>query len=503
VKKPFSVITLFICLILVGTMQANPAGADENATAKWNNFQFRVFSQGVAVSNAKIGINGSCCAQADSSGNYSVIGKQFWLTEGKYPFRIYPTGREIKLAAPSLYWVYIVDNQEPKVVDKDDNPVPIENGVHVLVLESPNLVGTFTMPNNYKGSRIFAQLSGFNGQTDQESVYSEVSNQYGYLIDSKREGPFVPYLMFQDGATRRYAMGPICRFVAPYTQCLDFAVNPPNLKVRMVSSSGTPLDRLGIYLSPIVESWQLNGLTMDSNSDLRFYASLADGVYWLNSTFELQVKQGRIPLIFNLQTGAEYQVNDGEVDLPANTGTVIYNVPTRVVYKLETAEILPGGASFRVLPLTGQYLQASFSVIGDPAFETTIGGVRYTLEKPASIDSSGLILITGLKFKDRVQVILRDAAGHVLTHSAVVVIDKLTDSERAKQEAEAKAAADKAAADAAAKAAADLKAKQEAEAKVMAKAAQKKTTITCVRGKLTKKVTAIKPKCPAGYKVKK
>ena len=31
----------------------------------------------------------------------------------------------------------------------------------------------------------------------------------------------------------------------------------------------------------------------------------------------------------------------------------------------------------------------------------------------------------------------------------------------------------------------------------------RKTTITCVKGKLTKKVTALKPKCPTGYKVKK
>jgi hypothetical protein len=31
----------------------------------------------------------------------------------------------------------------------------------------------------------------------------------------------------------------------------------------------------------------------------------------------------------------------------------------------------------------------------------------------------------------------------------------------------------------------------------------KKTTISCVKGKLTKKVTAVKPKCPSGYKVKK
>jgi hypothetical protein len=86
---------------------------------------------------------------------------------------------------------------------------------------------------------------------------------------------------------------------------------------------------------------------------------------------------------------------------------------------------------------------------------------------------------------------------------------------KAKQEAEAKAAAEKAAAElkarqeaeakaAAEKAAAELKAKQEAEAKAAAEkaAASKKTTITCVKGKLTKKVTAVNPKCPAGYKKK-
>ena len=60
---------------------------------------------------------------------------------------------------------------------------------------------------------------------------------------------------------------------------------------------------------------------------------------------------------------------------------------------------------------------------------------------------------------------------------------------KAKQEADAKAAADKAAA--------ELKAKQAAAAKA---AAAKKKTITCVKGKLSKKVTAAKPVCPSGYK---
>jgi hypothetical protein len=95
---------------------------------------------------------------------------------------------------------------------------------------------------------------------------------------------------------------------------------------------------------------------------------------------------------------------------------------------------------------------------------------------------------------------------------------------KAKQEAEAKAAAElKAKQEAEAKAAAELKAKQEAEAaakaaadkiiqdakleaaRILAEAkaaAAKKITITCVKGKLTKKVTATKPKCPAGYRKK-
>jgi membrane protein involved in colicin uptake len=84
--------------------------------------------------------------------------------------------------------------------------------------------------------------------------------------------------------------------------------------------------------------------------------------------------------------------------------------------------------------------------------------------------------------------------------------DLVTKSAEAKskivQENESKArmSADlKAKQDAEAKAAAELKAKQDAEAKA---AAPKKTTITCLKGKLVKKVTAVKPVCPKGYKKK-
>jgi membrane protein involved in colicin uptake len=93
--------------------------------------------------------------------------------------------------------------------------------------------------------------------------------------------------------------------------------------------------------------------------------------------------------------------------------------------------------------------------------------------------------------------------------------------EEAKQEAEVKAAAElkakqdaeliakvlaarQANSDAAQRAAAEIKAKEEATAKAAADKAAltKRATITCVKGKLTKKVTAMKPKCPPGYKKK-
>jgi M6 family metalloprotease-like protein len=91
--------------------------------------------------------------------------------------------------------------------------------------------------------------------------------------------------------------------------------------------------------------------------------------------------------------------------------------------------------------------------------------------------------------------------------SEAVKLEKATAELKAKQESEAKVAAE-------AKAAAELKAKQEAEAKVAAEAkaaleakaaseaVTKKTTIICIKGKAIKKVTAVKPKCPKGYKKK-
>lgn len=72
---------------------------------------------------------------------------------------------------------------------------------------------------------------------------------------------------------------------------------------------------------------------------------------------------------------------------------------------------------------------------------------------------------------------------------------------KAKQEAEARAAADVRAA--AERIIQDAKLEAERLLAAIKATVTKKTTITCIKGKLIKKVTAVKPKCPAGYKLKK
>jgi cell division septum initiation protein DivIVA len=83
------------------------------------------------------------------------------------------------------------------------------------------------------------------------------------------------------------------------------------------------------------------------------------------------------------------------------------------------------------------------------------------------------------------------------TKGSVVIINPIAKAAADKILSDAKAVADKILSDA--KAVTDAKVQAVADAKA---AAKKKTTITCIKGKLTKKVTAVKPKCPAGYKKK-
>jgi len=85
---------------------------------------------------------------------------------------------------------------------------------------------------------------------------------------------------------------------------------------------------------------------------------------------------------------------------------------------------------------------------------------------------------------------------------AKAAVERAIAESNAKAEAEAKAKLEAIKkAEAEAKATAELKAKQEAEAAAKA-AVAKKITITCVKGKTVRMVTALKPKCPQGFKKK-
>jgi hypothetical protein len=86
------------------------------------------------------------------------------------------------------------------------------------------------------------------------------------------------------------------------------------------------------------------------------------------------------------------------------------------------------------------------------------------------------------------------------TAASKAISDLLASELRSAQEIDSRIASELLAKqEAIARAAAELIAKLEADAKA---AALKKTTITCIKGKLIKKVTAVKPKCPPGYRKK-
>jgi F0F1-type ATP synthase membrane subunit b/b' len=92
---------------------------------------------------------------------------------------------------------------------------------------------------------------------------------------------------------------------------------------------------------------------------------------------------------------------------------------------------------------------------------------------------------------------IQEAKAKVEAEAKLEAAAKAAEELRTKLEAEARVSAEKIIADARIEAERIL-----SEAKAAAAAIAKRTTIVCIKGKVTKKVTAIKPKCPAGYKKK-
>jgi hypothetical protein len=115
---------------------------------------------------------------------------------------------------------------------------------------------------------------------------------------------------------------------------------------------------------------------------------------------------------------------------------------------------------------------------------------RFTLEKPRSMPY----------LTEAIKLIESFTTGFSTKYQERLVREKAAAELAAKQAAEL----EKARLIASANAAAEAKAKSELEAlaKAKLKTIEKKTTITCIKGKQTKIVTSINPKCPTGYKRK-
>ncbi|GEM_PF-944245 len=192
---------------------------------------------------------------------------------------------------------------------------------------------------------------------------------------------------------------------------------------------------------------------------------------------------GSLALVIEFRTESEFD------SLKGNDGLLVYLIDMKVASLKGPISIQPSEQDLVLNPRDDveRYSRAPLS-----SGQSVKVGDLVILAEEVSKDRAAFRVLTRVEFQAR-----QDAEA------------KAAAELKAKQDAEAKTAAElKAKQEAEAKAAAELKAKQEAELKAQQEAttkaaSAKKTTITCIKGKLTKKVTAVKPKCPAGYKVKK
>jgi len=213
---------------------------------------------------------------------------------------------------------------------------------------------------------------------------------------------------------------------------------------------------------------------------------------------DLKIMEGEDPKLSEYTTGAalsEYLIAWGGF-----SNSLLVN---QISFKLRNPDTMSGfRQAFKIVygqSLDDFYIHALpyinyVSANWKSAYATSPEALAFITERLGAVKAAETVAVAAAKAAADKAAVDKAAADKAAVDKAAA--DKVTADLKAKQEAEAKAAADKVAA--------DLKAKQEAEAKAAADkvAASKKITITCIKGKLTKKVTAVKPVCPAGYKKK-
>jgi M6 family metalloprotease-like protein len=201
---------------------------------------------------------------------------------------------------------------------------------------------------------------------------------------------------------------------------------------------------------------------------------------------------GSLALVVEFRAESEFDVLNG------NDGLLVYLIDMKVASLKGPISIQPSEQDLVVNPRDDveKYSKAPLST-GQSVKVKDL--VIYAEE--VSKERATFKVLTSVEFLAKKEAEAKVAAELKAKLDAEVAAAKAAAELKAKDEAEALAAAElKAKQDAEAKAAAELKAKQDAEAKA---ALVKKLTIICVKGKLAKKVSAVKPKCPSGYKLKK
>ena len=303
----------------------------------------------------------------------------------------------------------------------------------------------------------------------------------------------------------------------------------------------TEMDRqlISFYCSTLVRAWDTEVQTQDYinslwNKSISTAPSFDHKVKWSNtdSGIEILVEPKGDQTVINHGTKIGYQLVDtnglvfasDEIDIQDDVfKTRLFQVKDLKSFSTYTLKLYSknerGKSSTQNIAVSTRVViseaakAAADKVIADAAAKAAADKV--VADAAAAKAAADKVIADAAAAKAAADKVIADAA--VKAAADKVIADAAVKATADKVIADAKIQAEKILADA--KAAAELKAKQEADAQAKAAqiladakaksdaaakiaSAKKMTTITCVKGKLTKKVTAVKPVCPAGYKKK-
>ena len=342
---------------------------------------------------------------------------------------------------------------------KDEKRVPIE----IRKLVSSKIPDP---PSNLKGQWVGSNLS--YTFTAPQSFPEVISYEIG-IADSVAgmSGTYYEPTVLKKITSNTFLLTP-----GEFLKTVNLKNDSVIVKVRAVNSVGNSYWSSGIY-TPVkdLNTYGISLIPPPANISCNF--SSVGVVYSASTTFSSNSVATGVPNFYDW----EYAVLNS-AELPPNLFSS-YGEPVQI---RSTSGNSLSISLQEILGLTGGKLNTSIMVSAYP---------RNNIGNSGKKGSGCYISVADLS--TYVNVTLPAAMIKIKQDAAAKAAAELL----AKQEAEAELLAKQ---EAEAKAAAELKAKQEAGAKA---AATTKTTITCTKGKLIKKVTAVKPKCPAGYKVKK